>query len=157
MMETLRLQKFRPFVVGVDAGATTGLAVYRRSTSKIIATKSTDFCGAIRYLTATFPNKCEATIFVELPGMFMYARNDDQQEKVRDNMLIKIGGNRREAELLARMLREAGFDDVREVAPVRKKNKWTQAQFTMYTGSYKQTNEHVRDAARLALFNANKR
>src|SRR5690606_20503246 len=115
--------------------------------------QSTDFIGAQKFLNSVFPDKTEATIFIEIPNTFLYDRNENLTDSVRDNALIKMGGNRREAMLLSMMLAEIGFDDVREVPPVRKK-KWTQAQFELYTGSKRRTNEHIRDAARLAIFNA---
>lgn len=155
-MESHRSKPLRKYVVGIDAGKTTGLAVYNRHTSQLEMVYSTDFCGSVKFCETSFENKSIVTIIVELPGQFMYGRNDQMQGGTRDKALFGIAGNRREAQLLATVLRDRGFDQVYEVAPIREE-KWTQEKFRLFTGKKYQANPHQRDAARLAIVYANHR
>lgn len=151
--------KGRPgqIVIGIDAGINTGLVIYDQIQKKVIHLRTTDFFGALTTLTR-YCGKDESswgrgsvTVFVELPGRLVYARNEDRTGSVRDDMIHKMGGNRREAQLIAAGLRWLGFTDVREVPPVREK-KWNQKQFELATRMKARTSEHERDAARLAIF-----
>jgi hypothetical protein len=146
----------KQIVIGIDAGKNTGLVIYDRIAKKIIHHRTTDFFGALTTLTC-YCGKDESswgrgsvTVFVELPARMVYARNEDIKGSVRDDMIHKMGGNRREAELMAAGLRWLGFTDVREVPPVREK-KWNQERFKLATGSANKTSEHERDAARLVI------
>lgn len=138
---------------GIDAGETTGFAVYDARQNKIIQTHSTDFFGCFKFIR-TF-EKEEINIVVEVPPAFIYQRNDSQKGAVRDKHAILIGGNRREAQLLAKGFRILGYR-VKEVLPVRAK-KWTAEQFKRYLGFDERSNQHVRDAARLAYFHSSVR
>lgn len=139
--------------MAIDCGEQTGIAIYDSTKKKITKTLTTDFYGAIRFVKTL--EKETVKIIVEVPSDFIYARNDFQKGSLRDNMAIKIGGNRREAQLLARGLRILGFA-VEEVLPIRAK-KWTAEQLKRYLGIDSRTNQHVRDACRLAYFHAGTR
>lgn len=151
-----RLRPLRTFIVGIDPGTTTGIALYDRKRNKILIVRSSDFFGAQSFLTDSFPHKDEVKIFVEHPSRFLYDRNAAFENATRDNALTKMGGNRREAELLAEALKRIGFDEVELVEPVREK-KWTQEKFQLFTGKRQRTSQHERDAARLAVYYADKR
>ena len=138
-------------VVGVDAGCSTGLAVYDINLKQITETKTTDFFGAITFIK-TLP-KDQTKIIVEVPSDFIYARNDFQSGKVRDKMAINIGAVRRESQLLAEACRRCGYA-VSEVLPVRAA-KWTAEQIKRYLGIEGRTNSHIRDACRLAFYHSN--
>ena len=139
--------------VGIDAGVETGIAVYDARRNKITQTHSTDFFGVFKFIREF--GKEEINIVVEVPPAFIYQRNASQKGAVRDKHAILIGGNRREAQLLARGIKILGYR-VREVLPVRAK-KWTAEQFKRYLGFDERTNQHVRDAARLAYFHSSVR
>lgn len=155
-METVKLEQLRTFVVGVDPGTNTGFAFYNRKTSKLLLSGTANFCRVIDLIEQSFPHKDEVTIFVELPSKFLYDRNDVQDGIVRDRKNQFMASVRREAELMIAMLRHKGFDQVVDVPPVHGA-KWTQEKFRLFTGSRKQTNEHERDAVRLAIHYSNKR
>lgn len=150
-------KKHRPFIVGIDPGEQTGIAIYSRKRNSILHVCSSDFVRCQKLLKSSFPNPGEVKIFVEHPARFLYDRNAESLHgTIRENVLTKMGGNRREAELLARQLVEIGFDDVELVAPVREK-KWTQEKFQLRTGKKTRASQHERDAARLAIYYADKR
>jgi hypothetical protein len=139
--------------IGIDCGEHTGIALYDSNLRKIIEFQTTDFFGAIRFVKK-FPKET-VKVIVEVPGDFVYARNDFQKGKVRDKMLVNIGMNRREAQLMARALKICGYI-VAEVLPVRAA-KWTAEQLKRYLGIETRTSQHVRDAARLAFFHSQTR
>lgn len=136
--------------IGIDAGTTTGLAIYDPRAHNIIETHSTDFFGAFKYLKNLDREKYN--VVVEVPGEFVYKRNDGEKGMSRDVMVFRMGGNRREAQLMAAGCRILGFT-VKEVLPVRAA-KWTADQLKRELGYSARTNEHVRDACRLACFHS---
>ena len=143
----------RILTIGIDCGTRSGVAVYNSQTKTITETRTTDFFGAIKFVRTFEPETVK--IIVEVPSDFVYARNNFQGGKVRDKMCINIGGVRRESQLLAEALRRCGFN-VSEVLPVRA-HKWTAEQLKRYLGIEARTSQHVRDAARLALFHSSDR
>jgi hypothetical protein len=132
--------------IGIDCGETTGIGVYNRHTQKILGVHTTDFFGVIEFLTAY--DKSDMTIYVEIPPTFIYSRNKFQSGAVRDRHAVNIGGNRREAQLLAEALRREGYS-VSEVPPIRK-TKWNQAEYEKHLKTDIKTNQHCRDACRIA-------
>lgn len=134
--------------IGIDCGTHTGICIYDPKSRKIIKIHSTDFFGAFKFLK-TLDRDC-VNVVVEVPGDFVYKRNDGEKGMSRDVMVFRIGGNRRESQLIAIGLRILGFN-VKEVLPVRAK-KWDAAQLKRELGYTGQTNEHTRDAARLAFY-----
>lgn len=143
----------RSLTIGIDCGEHTGLAIYDSIQKKITKFQTTDFFGAIK--TVRELDKETVKIIVEVPSDFVYARNEFQKGKVRDKMLINIGMNRREAQLMAKALQICGYA-VKEVLPVRA-HKWTAEQLKRYLGIDSRTNQHVRDACRLAFFHSSER
>jgi very-short-patch-repair endonuclease len=137
-------------IVGIDCGEHTGIAVYDILQKKIIKTHSTDFFGCFKFLKTL--DKEKTVVIVEVPSDFIYHRNDKEKGMKRDKMAIVIGGNRREAQLVARGARILGFS-VKEVLPVRAQ-KWTAEQLRRYLGVEGRTNQHIRDACRLAFYNS---
>jgi len=133
--------------LGIDPGTSTGIAIYDSKQKKIIQTHSTDFFGAFKILKSLDREKIN--IVVEVPGEFVYKRNDGEQGKSRDVMVFRMGGTRREGQLMAIGCRILGFN-VKEVLPIQAK-KWDAAQIKREIGFDERTNQHVRDAARLAF------
>lgn len=154
MTETVKLKPRKRFIAGVDPGASTGIGVYDRSEDRIVFIHTTDFFGVADWLMRMVRID-DLKVYVEVAGKFMYARNDGQDPRVRDDILIKAGGNRRESLLLAESLRRDGFD-VEEVLPIREE-KWDARKFKQVCKSSRQTNSHERDACRIALVYSNKR
>lgn len=152
--EHIKLRPRRRYTAAIDPGASTGIAVHDRAFDKIVSLYTTNFFGVSPWLMRNF-RMAELIVYVEVPAIFMYDRSNMQEDRVRDNYMAKVGGVHREAELLAELLRRDGYE-VQEVPPIRKK-KWTDAQFQMLTKWRGPTNQHCRDAARLALHYATKR
>ena len=139
--------------LALDCGEHTGIAVYDSRAKQIVEYKTTDFFGAISFIKTL--SRETVKVIVEIPGDFIYARNDFQKGAVRDKMAINIGMNRRESELLAEACRRLGFS-VKGVSPVRAA-KWTAEQLARYLGIKGRTSQHVRDACRLACFHSSDR
>ena len=155
----MRFSPLTTFVVGIDPGSSTGYAfLSRKQNLKLINSGTSNFYDIQDLLESVFPNKKEVKIFIELPPLFTYSRNrneKDDKAKGGDLMAMRIGGNRRESELLKIGLERRGFQ-VESVAPIGR-NKWNQGEFERHTGSRKRTSEHERDATRLVMHYANKR
>ena len=137
----------------LDCGTNTGIAIYDFKQKKITETHSTDFFGAFKILKNLDRNITK--IIVEVPASFVYNRNNNEKGPVRDSMCFKMGGTRRESQLMAIGCRLLGFS-VKEVLPVRAA-KWTAEDFKRYLGFDGRTNQHVRDAGRLAFFHSSDR
>lgn len=151
----MKLAALKPFVAAIDPGKQTGIAIWSRKKDKVIYWCTGDFLSTQDYLLAQFPDKSEVQVLVEVPAGFVYKRNDLEAGFGRDAKLKMMAGVIREATLLANTLAKLGFNVV-QVRPVPKK-KWTDKQMRFYTGSKLSSNQHERDAARLALHYANKR
>jgi hypothetical protein len=150
----VKLAPLPRYAVGVDPGKQTGIGVYDRKHEKIVQIKTTDFWGVIPWLERTL-RLTEVKVYVEINAAFMYDRNDEIEDKKRDRYMLNVGGVRREGQLLLEGLRLAGID-AEEVRPIREK-KWTPEQFRALCKSNRTTNEHERDACRIAFSYANKR
>lgn len=134
------------YIVGIDAGQTTGIAIYDSNQKKILKIHSTDFFGAFTFVKTLDRDKFN--VVVEVAGEFVYKRNDGEKGMSRDVMIFRMGGTRREGQLMAKGCRILGFN-VTEVLPVRAK-KWDADQLKRELGYTGKTNEHTRDACRLA-------
>lgn len=133
-------------IIGIDAGKHTGVAVGSAEDPTLpIDFFTLDFWAAYDKISHYRPD--HTGIVVEVPRQFMYGRNEKfTGDKIRNKMSSDMGGNRREAELLAARFEALGYPVVR-VTPT--KTKWTAEQLKRYTGITQRTNEHVRDAIRL--------
>lgn len=143
----------RDFVLGIDAGKHTGLAVWRRSAKAIVALETLTFWDAYDYVRENYPPDA-AEIVIEVPNSKrpMYAASDKLaagRARVGQLMAARIGSVRREAELLAERF-EYHFYTVKRVPPVNAK-KWTHEEFVRVTKWPGRSNEHQRDAARLIV------
>jgi hypothetical protein len=139
------MKSTKPFVIGIDPGVETGVAVWQAEIKRFIALETLDFWRTFTYLS-TFP-KDSTKVVVENPALnnFSYARH---KQTGKDGLKIarNSGGNCREAELLIEGLKRDGYD-VMEIKPTRR--KWTAEQLKRYTGYEGRTNQHVRDAMAL--------
>jgi hypothetical protein len=136
---------FPQFLIGIDCGVSTGVAVYDRKAKKYEGLYALDFWRVLQFVL-TF-NRSDVLIVIENPALnqFSYARH---RQVGRDALKIarNAGGNCREAELLIAGLQLWKYE-VWEIKPVAK--KWTAEQFKRHTGYEGSTNEHVRDAGAL--------
>lgn len=151
------MKPLKPFVIGIDPGVKTGVALWSRTQDKVLAWCEKDFFTVHDYLISIFPDKTQVTVYVEHPfgGHIKTKRAAGLTGGAADVYTGNAGGNRREAQLLAESLRRLGFD-VELVNPV-KETKWDSKRFRLFTGSTKPTSQHERDAARLAVYYAHKR
>lgn len=163
----MKLEPFKPYIIGLDPGKHTGIALWRRKDEKIIYSGTSDFYAVQMFIVKTFPDnrrkpgsdginhKTEVKIFVEQPKTMLYKRNESDIRNEELRIMWSAGGNYREAQILAMCLKERGYE-VESVPPILEP-KWDQRRWTLFTGSNKRTSDHERDATRLAVVNANKR
>jgi len=140
----------KPFIVGIDPGVSTGLAIWVRKDNSWTWSEW-DFFTVQEHLERVFGECREAVkIFVEHPfgGHVKTKKAKALGEGQQDVFMGNAGGNRREAELLAASLLRQKWD-VELVPPVREA-KWTAQEFKLFTGSSKSASQHCRDAVRLA-------
>lgn len=159
----MKLEPQKGFVIGLDPGHKTGICIWRRRDQKVIFSSGTyDFYGVQLFIVRSFPDnrkkgganeKQDVKIYVERPSRIVYGRNNQLSVEIREDLISKCGGVRREAELLASCLRARGFDV--ELVPPVNEPKWSAEKCALYTGSKKRTNEHERDSIRLAIYYAN--
>lgn len=142
------------YIAGVDPGTQTGIGVYDRGENRLVYLTTTDFFGVADWFKR-FVRISDLKVYVEVPTTFMYDRHEETVDKLRDRRMLLTGGVRREAQLLAESLRRQGFA-VEEVEPIRSK-KWNAGQFNQALKWARQSNQHERDAGRIAWVYANKR
>lgn len=149
--EQIKLKPAPRFVIGVDPGAATGVAVYNRHAKKLDFFKTMTFWKFYDYVeTIRVSPAWKFYLFViETPNSKrpVYARRDDVEgANRREKVAANIGSNRREAELLADGIERLGFA-VRRVTPTHR--KWSAVELKKYTGIDGRTSQHVRDAIAL--------
>lgn len=137
--------------VGIDPGNHTGVCLYSRIEREVRALLTLTFWDAYLLTTTLFANHTSTTQVVleqpsrNKPTFVKKGINPDELRK-RDKLSQNVGGNKKEADLLAAGLYRVGFS-IEEVRPTRK--KWDQRTVKVYTGLTISTNEHTRDALRL--------
>jgi hypothetical protein len=138
------------FLIGIDPGAQTGLAIYDRQQKKLVELRTTDFWNAYGFVTLHDEKRVE--VFIENPGLIrrpVYQRlSGESGANRREKVASNIGENRREAELLIQGIKARGFN-VREIKPTQK--KMDAKDFKRITGYVGSTNQHVRDAGMLVF------
>jgi hypothetical protein len=140
--------KTKPFIIGIDGGRKTGVAVFCRASKSFVSIETLDFWKAHDYILANFtPETAEIVIEKLNERAALYARTSN---KARDKIAANVGSVRRETSLLIERFISKGFT-VRTPAPVRAA-KWTAKDLKRFTGWTKQTSEHGRDAARIIFY-----
>ena len=138
------------YVIGIDPGANTGIAVWDREQEEVIQTTTTTFWPAYDYICALYKTS-ETKIIIEVPlRTVMYARQASKGYKGagQNRLMADAAGNAKESTLLAQGLELAGYE-VKRVRPI--KAKWTAIQLKRVTGIEGRTNQHVRDAIALCF------
>ncbi len=142
------MAKRKKYVVGIDAGVKTGVAIFNREVKKITYRGTGDF-WAVFNLIKNFHAPGDSLIVIERPRKgFAYERNQKNSAKVVEMIAFKSGENNRESSLLVAGLEDLGFE-VRQVTPVSA--KWSATDLKRYTGITERSNEHERDAIKLVF------
>lgn len=147
----------KPFVLGVDPGLHTGVAMYSRERDELLWLRTMNFWGLYDHVLEQDTELLE--IVFEIPkvsgGFRLYHRfKKGGSEEVKEGgpqskVAANIGANAREGTLLARRFADFGFD-VWSVSPPKKAKKWDADDLYRETKFAGRSSEHSRDAARVA-------
>jgi hypothetical protein len=146
-----------PLVVGIDPGQHTGCAMYNRVSGTLREVFTADF-WRVRQYVLTLPAD-QTLVVIEWPagnavtfrGKGKSRQNRGETAATREKSSRDVGGNMREAELLARGLEEAGYTVVRKTPTKGSQTKLDAPTFERVTGWTARTNEHGRDAGMLCF------
>jgi hypothetical protein len=138
----------RRLVIGIDPGKTTGLAVYDRRAGNFERLESTDFWGAIDFITGELDADEIVKIVIEQPSTkAIYARNKRATARgAIERTGVNVGSALREASLMIDRLRDLGYP-VQTVPPL---GKIDAKRFKQITGWSGKSNSHTRDAGMMA-------
>ena len=138
------------FIIGIDPGVNTGLAIYDREDKKLTSVSTETILGAIDHVVMLDIYKdideTECGIFVRFEDARLRTWfGNSGREKLQG-----AGSIKRDCSIWEEFLtvRKIPFE---KVAPKRIKTKLDKIQFQKITGWTKPTNEHGRDAAMLCL------
>ncbi len=146
----------RSLVVGVDPGTSTGLAVYDPAApgvsalgpaGALVACGSLDFWKATAQLHRT-AGTVRAVVVEDPRTLGLYARYRTLSQAQRDRAARSVGQIDRDVSLWVDLCRRLGVRCV--CVPPARRAKWAAADLAAVTGWTSPTNEHARDAARLA-------
>lgn len=137
------------YLIGIDAGVHTGLAVREtRILRQWLVIRTGAFWDVYHDITQNYPPHL-TTIYVENPALnkSTFDHNEKNHAK-REKISRNVGANAREATLLIEELRRLGYEVI-EVKPTKK--KVDAKEFKAFTGFAKRTSEHARDAGMLIV------
>lgn len=134
------------YVIGIDPGKDTGVAVFCTERKKLIAVDSTDFWGAIKFVQE-YDFSIIAEIIIEVPNSKHVWHKGAANARALQRQGANVGSVVREAELLAAGFERFGYN-VKRVQPRKKYDAET---FAAWTGWDRQTNQHGRDAAMMCF------
>lgn len=132
------------YVIGIDPGKNTGVAVYCTERQMLIAVTSMTFWEAYQFVQ-DYDFAAIQEVVVEVPDTKHVWQKAASGTRAMQRQSVNVGSVIREAELLAEGLERLGYK-VKRVPPRR---KITAAEFTQWTGWTQTTNQHARDAAML--------
>lgn len=138
------------YAIGIDAGSTTGLAVWDGNEEEIVELKTLSFWSCIQHVITEYPPGDDGpTIYIEDPTQIgaIYDRHRGSSGPKMWKIAQNVGAVKRETELLITKFEQLGYV-VCAVKPAGK--KWdaeTCEQITGYNGS--PNNQDVRDAIKL--------
>ncbi len=134
------------YFIGIDPGLNTGFAVWLVKEQTYDYLETLTFWDVLCQIEEDF-DPDEVIIVLEDPAQnkptFFHKAT---KPRIREKISQDVGGNKREARLLADGLGRMGYR-VKLVQP--KQRKLSAAEFKARTGYERRTNEHVRDAGML--------
>ena len=137
----------KPWVIGIDPGTNTGVAVWDTEAKEFVRLELMDFWCTYDFVTGNY-NPDDVLLVIEDARLNKATFRHKGEGAYQDRLSRNVGNIQKECGLLI-----AGFErlsyDVRKIKPTPKDHKWDAATFTRYTGIKKGYNEHIRDAARL--------
>ncbi len=148
------LKSKKRFVVGIDPGVKTGIAIWDRDHKEFRQISTWDFWDTVFALTRSTiytPDSCLIVIEVaHYAPTYSHLKAEGQNKNTLSKIARNVGQVTREAQLLAEGLLRFGYE-VQEVRPQGKAKKAADdvRQFQRLTGWMERTNQHERDAARL--------
>lgn len=138
------------YIIGIDCGVETGLAVWVRGTRKLDAVESCNIIEAMNFVIGFTSNgKEDVLVRVEdarLRTWIPHGKNEKEERGRREG----AGSVKRDAKIWEEFLTHHGIP-FEMVAPKNNKTKTTADYFKKITGWKEQTNEHARDAAMLVF------
>ena len=135
--------------VGIDPGTKTGIGI--AISGRLVDLKTTDFWGAYDFVTNYQPEQIELIVIEVSSKTHVWHKNKTKGVAMAAKIGQSVGAVRNEGKLLAERFEALGFL-VKTMDPLGKMNA---RMFKQMTGYMKQTNEHTRDAGRLALLRRN--
>jgi hypothetical protein len=133
------------YVIGIDPGVNTGLAVYNVMRGGLDEVTTTDFWEAYEYVTRVY-EQVNTLLVIEDASLNAPTFRKKGNGSVQDRLCRNVGGVQRESQLLIAGFERAGYIVIRE-RPTQA--KWDDAAFRAITGWDVKESAHGRDAARL--------
>jgi hypothetical protein len=133
------------YVIGIDPGVNTGLAVYNIPRGGLDEVTTTDFWEAYEYVTRVY-EQVNTLLVIEDASLNAPTFRKKGNGSVQDRLCRNVGGVQRESQLLIAGFERAGYIVIRE-RPTQA--KWDDAAFRAITGWDVKESAHGRDAARL--------
>lgn len=148
ILNLIEPEKYRPeFVVAIDPGKTTGVAIYSFTTKKIVTVHTVDFWIAYEQTMEIPPSMQFIIVESSKTKKKIWQGDAGTKRNAMGEIGRRIGENNAQSELLAEGFRRKGYY-VMTVAPKRTKLKQEAVQLA--TGFEGRTNEHNRDAIMIA-------
>lgn len=134
------------YYIGIDPGASTGLAVWCILTSQLEVVETTTFWQAYNTIRKSF-DPGNTIIVIEDPSKNkpVFGHNESDRKK-RERIAQNVGANKREAQLLIDGFERLGYT-VQAVQPHTA--KWDARTFKNLTRYKNICSQHARDAAKL--------
>ena len=129
----------------IDPGTTTAIAVV--DNTRVVATWSGSLLDAFDAIVRMHETHGVTTWFVEDTGRMPTWHYDATDTRKREKVSRNVGMVQRDASLICQLLTRRGYNHYR-VKP--RGGKWGPAIVEQVTGYDRRTNQHVRDAIRLA-------
>lgn len=131
------------YIIGIDTGVNTGIAIWDRQTKKFYDLKTVPIHKAMEIVKDL---SCKQKCFIRVED----ARQRTWFGKSGNEKLQGAGSVKRDAKVWEDFLKDLGVD-FEMVAPKNNKTKLDSRKFTLITGWKEKTNEHGRDAAMLCF------
>lgn len=144
------------YLIGIDPGRKTGLAIYDRQKKQLENVTSTDFWGLISFLS-DFKARPDIKVYIENPngnsGLYLKRSKAlaGYSESVKLETAQRIGRNKEQAYLIIEYCSRYDIPHIALTPTKRSGTKKNSTDFKKLTGYGPKTNEHGRDAAMLVF------